>query len=385
MQIFTYGDIPDEPKIDCEIVFSSCNYGNIENLSLIAGIETRGRSASSRPKQSFGLEIRQENTMLSKNISFLGMRNDDDWILDALYIDKARMRYKLSMDLWRDICKVTKNEKVHGKPYAASEYIEVFVNDDYKGIYTLGEKIDSKQLELAPTDNIKDVVLYKTEVWTPSTRFEELIDTTSSPHWDGWVQLIPEPEIFSYWQPAYSFTDLVINGYDSDFETQIEQYLDINNLIDYFIFINTCKGFDNMGTNMFYARQSMNEPFIIYPWDLDATWGRNWDSTYLPPRGIQSNLYYNRPFNLDVNNFNTRILNRWNDLKTELFFATALHNRFRDNAEILIESGALRREKLRWPEMHLNMDNELEYLDTWIDERIEYLDEYFTNLPENDE
>ncbi len=381
MQIFTYEDIPDEPKIDCEIIISSDRFGEGENLSLFAGIETRGRSASFRPKPSFGLEIRQDSTGLSKDISLLGMRSDDDWILDALYIDKARMRNKVSMDLWRDICNVSNNEKVHGNPYTASEYTEVFVNGTYAGIYTLGERMDTKQLDITPTDDITEALLYKTENWSGTTWFRVMADTTSSSQWDGWVQLVPDPDVFIFWQPVYNFTDFVMHSSDSEFENQIENYLDLENLIDYYIFINTCRAFDNMGTNMFYARQSSDNPFIICPWDMDASWGRNFDSTYLSFAGIQDNKYYDRLIELDVNNFNGRMLAKWNDLRSELITHDKLYARFRKNSDVLIESDAIRREALRWPEMHLNLENELNYLNPWIAERIKILDEHFQSLP----
>ena len=132
---------------------------------------------------------------------------------------------------------------------------------------------------------------------------------------------------------------------------------------------------------MFYAQQSANAPFIICPWDLDASWGRNWDSTYLSPRGIQSNLYFERLIELNVNDFNNRMHNKWTDLRTELITHGQLYERFRENADILIKSGAIKREEFIWPEMHLILESELQYLDPWIDQRIDALDEHFSSLP----
>jgi hypothetical protein len=381
MQIYTLENIPDEPKIDCEISLCDHYIEGGESVTFSAGIEYRGRTAAIHPKQSFAIEIRQGSGAASSGLSLLGMREDDDWILDAMYIDKARMRNKLSMDLWRDICLESANEKIHGKPYAAYEYVELFLNYEYMGIYALGESIDPKQLNLNPTANISDVLLYKTEVWTVSTRFEELVDTNTSAFWDGWVQVMPDPEEFVYWQAPYNFTDLVINGSDDEFEEQIVKYLDIDNLIDYHIFINTCKAYDNMGTNMFYARPSIDDPFIIYPWDLDASWGRNWDSTILSSGVIIGNPYYGRLIELDVDHFTGRMASRWSELRSTLISHELLFNRVKDNASALIESGSMCRESSKWPEMNLDLDAELNYMDEWIEERIKYLDEYYNNLP----
>lgn len=80
----------------------------------------------------------------------LGLRDDGDWILDAMYIDHARMRNRLSTDLWIDMNKV---------PYLSKEpraingtrgyFVEVFLNNSYLGLYCLTERIDRKQLQLS--------------------------------------------------------------------------------------------------------------------------------------------------------------------------------------------------------------------------------------------
>ena len=75
----------------------------------------------------------------SKDVSFFGMREDDGWILDAGQVDLFRVRNKINHDLWLDFS---------AKPYYYSEEptmvngchtkeIELFVNNEYRGIYNL--------------------------------------------------------------------------------------------------------------------------------------------------------------------------------------------------------------------------------------------------------
>jgi len=375
IQIYYRQEIPDEPKIHCDFVLSDNSGEEGNSLISTAGIELRGRSAMNRPKKSYGIELWNDDSGNdTRNECLLGMRNDDDWILDAMYIDKARMRNKISMEIWRDICTSSGNDKIHGKPYTESRFIELFVNLEYKGIYCLTERFDQKQLDLRQFDGSAHGLLYKVESWSNTIKFVSLADTSESEFWDGWEQKYPDPEELIIWRPLYDFTSFVINSGDAEFEQQISNYLDIDNLIDYFLFINLCTAFDNMGMNMIYARQNREAQFVIYPWDIDASWGRNWDSTFLFSEYWLSNKCYSRLFNGNVEGSVDRMKLRWNELRSELFTHANLMERFTEQSITLIESGAYRREKSCWPEMNLNFSQEIAYISGWLDQRIIYLD-----------
>jgi hypothetical protein len=129
-----------------------------------------------------------------------------------------------------------------------------------------------------------------------------------------------------------------------------------------------------MGMNMIYAKQNRDAKFIIYPWDLDASWGRDWDSTFLFSQCWLSNRCYSRLFNENVGGSVDRMKSRWNELRSDLFTHTSLIERFSETSNILIESGAYKREKYCWPEMNLNLTQEIAYIDDWLEKRIIYLD-----------
>lgn len=375
-------EIPREMKIPCEIITSDY-FHNSEgsNNVLNAGIEIRGRSTSWRPKKSYSFHIWQSSTdSTKKDVSLFGMRNDDDWILDAMNIDEARMRNKVSMGLWGDICFDSENEFIHGKPYIESQFVELFIDFEYLGLFCLTERIDRKQLDLNISDTKFDGLLYKADFFSNTTRFINLPDTNSSQSWDGWEQVYPDPALLSYWQPIYDFSDFVMNSKDTEFKEQISNFLNLDNLIDYYIFINTCNAFDNMEANMFYARKNANSTFIIYPWDLDATWGRNWDSKLLPSDLILTNKYFDRLIELDVDKFRKRVQERWNELRKNIITYSNLTYRFTNNFMIITESGAYEREVSRWPDKELDIYSEMDYIYSWIASRLDFLDSYFLNL-----
>lgn len=55
------------------------------------GIKVRGKTSAGYPKKSYSIEF-VDSTNIETDVQLIEMRSDDDWILDAMYIDQARMR-----------------------------------------------------------------------------------------------------------------------------------------------------------------------------------------------------------------------------------------------------------------------------------------------------
>ena len=85
--------------------------------------------------------------------SFLGMRKDDDWILNALYDDAGLIHNKLSYQVWQ---KIASSNSVANDEGISMEYVELFVDQEYRGVYGLSERIDKKSASLISHD-----ILYK--------------------------------------------------------------------------------------------------------------------------------------------------------------------------------------------------------------------------------
>jgi len=103
-------------------------------------IKHRGQSSLSFPKKSFSVET-LDDLGRDLDVSFLNFPEEEDWILNGPYADKSLMRNVLIMDLARKI----------GQYASRTQYIDLFVNGDYRGIYVLMEKIkrDKDRVDVA--------------------------------------------------------------------------------------------------------------------------------------------------------------------------------------------------------------------------------------------
>ena len=142
--------IPDEPRVLAVMGIINNGEGEINHLddphneySGNIGIETRGNSTQMFEKKTYTIEL-WDNNMADQSLSILGMGEEEDWILHAMVIDKTQFRIPLSFDLAREMGHYASNYR----------FVELVMNNEYRGLYILTEKIkrDNNRVDIAKLD-----------------------------------------------------------------------------------------------------------------------------------------------------------------------------------------------------------------------------------------
>jgi hypothetical protein len=376
-----YVKIPDEPKI----ISTFCLVSPRERQSVYryAEIEVRGGSTRDHPKKSYGFKlVDDENLKKEVPLSLLGMPAASDWILNSGYIDKSNVRNKISFDIWGKIQEASGKAGNAVMPSSVQgQYVELFINETYQGLYCLSETIDEKKLGLTGNGTSGQAFLYKSEYWSDATTFDGVPDTARCEgRWAEWEQKYPDPEIYSCWKPLYDFVDFVVSSGDEVFSNSITSQFEIDQAVDFYILINLIKGDDNAGKNLFLAKKHENAPFVIVPWDLDVSWGRNWQGHEKQPYGVVCYSLFERLIETNAGNFNGRMKTQWKNLRVEVLTPETIQEMFSNQIALLIESGAAKREKETWLGSLPDIEAERLYIENFITKRIEFLDNYFNNL-----
>ena len=150
----------------------------------------------------------------------------------------------------------------------------------------------------------------------------------------------------------------------------------MENIIDYFLFINLIQANDNSGKNMFICRYDEGYPLSFVPWDLDLTFG-NKNSIYTiddPDDIILTNNLFDRLFELNVNGYRTKVNLRWNAIYHNNIFEDII-NDLTTNINNLIDSNAGYRDNIRWA-LEIDHNEKLEYIKTWLEVRLMFFDNY---------
>lgn len=380
IHINTDNIIVDEPRV---LAHFRLTEGNGTEVSSNIGIEYRGAFSQTYPKKSFRIEFWEgEDDAITKDVSLLGLRSDDDWNLQAMYNEPLRIQSKTSNDLWREINSLYYQDK---EPEAINgirmEYAELFVNGDYRGVYCVGERVDRKQLKLKKYKKEVRGELYKGVAWqgtvyTSCPDYDNDLDI-----WAGFEYDYPD-EIPIDWSRLHGYVNFVVNSTKSKFNAGYESQIVVSNAIDYFIFLNLIRATDNTGKNLYVAKYTNKDPYFFVPWDLDGVFGTIWNGTREDiTTDILTNGLYKR---LVVNsNFQSQLNNRWSHLRnSKVIDSERLMNMLKKNHSYLEMNAVYEKEIIAWEMGFLDL-GELDYIETWIKKRIDYLDKYFSYTPQS--
>jgi len=314
----------------------------------------RGWNAKS-PKKEFRIE-------LSQQISVLGMREDDDWQLLAMYYDLPRTRIKLSIDLWGSL-EPTNPTAILPK----TRYVCLFLNGDYQGLYLLAERIDRRLFDLDDSQSNID---------------SSLIFQASFPWHQDWPNHIPVMD--DIMTPLFHFFENATEEEFFDIDTGIYTKFDRTNLIDFFLFNFFIAHLDFWNYNYFIVRNSNPSKFYLIPWDFDYSFGQMGGNFLLYSEDheleIRRNPIYNRL--IDNEEFMGDCKNRWISLRDEIWTEDSILDMLEEYYE---EIGDLYEiEKTMWdPEVVKSkwdekFEESVHHLKQYIPARLEYCDEYFS-------
>lgn len=111
-------------------------------------IQIRGSSSQDLDKKGYKVTTLLADNVSNNNVSLLGMPAENDWVLNGLAFDPSLIRDYLAYNLSRQM----------GDYAPRTQYCEVVINGDYRGLYLLQEKIkaDSNRvniLKITTADN----------------------------------------------------------------------------------------------------------------------------------------------------------------------------------------------------------------------------------------
>ena len=360
-------------------------YDPTDSVPLAFDIDVRWRGATTlaRPKKSYAVKLKDAKGE-KLNHSFLGLRSDNSWILDAMSIDKARMRNRISTDLWNDFSTTSYIRAF--EPTALNDtrgqFVEVFYNHRYQGVYCMTEKIDRKQLQLRKFKNGQmRGVLYKTNKWNTLVATSP-VPTNAQSIWNGIEISYPNLEDGEPvdWSPLLQIMDFLTNSSASELRRELPQRIDLDVWRDYFLFIELLLAEDNDCKNQcvyFYDATNSSSLFGIAPWDLDHSWGRDYQGNALEAN--KNFLLYNRVHTCLRTYYGSYnyVKERYQELRTNELRTDSLKARFHRVFQLYRENQVDEREELRWngqDDIVLDFDAEEKYIQQWIDQRLAYLD-----------
>jgi hypothetical protein len=401
--------IPDEPKITAlmSVINNADGVNSINDTDYeydgYIGIEIRGNTSQIFfDKKSYSLETRTDSGT-NLNVSLLGLPKENDWILHGPFSDKSLMRNALAYYLGNST----------GRWSPRTKFCEVFINDEYRGVYVFTEriKIDKNRVDIAkllPEDTTGDELtggyIMRIDRHRPNAWISPFMGRTGSFE-------VP----ISYFDPKYDeLTDEqrnYIKDYVTDFEYALagdnfkdpelgyRAYINIISFIDYLFITEISRDLDGYRCSVYFHKDkdSNGGKLIASPlWDynlgfgngnfMDADEPEGWtdDGIGNGDRGGGECVFWWERLREDPY-FNSILKNRWDNLRADAFSKTKI-NAFIDSCTFLLFDAQERNFKKFdilnthvWPNPYVGGTyiNEVNYLKSWISDRLDWLDSQF--------
>ena len=371
-----------------EIISNDSTYNkytdSANNYSGYIGIEPRGESSLHWPKKNYSVETRDEfgNNL---NTKILGMPKENDWILHGPFSDRSLVRNALAYNISNQI----------GQYASRTRFCELFINDEYLGVYVFLEKIK-------PDDDRVDIrKLLPSHVADVTGGYIIKYDKDAS---SGSIKIVyPKEDSITIQQQEYIqgyYRNYLMSLHDSVIlnpERGYRKYVDISSYIDFTIINEIFRNPDAYlySTYMYKDTDDKSSKLQFGPvWDFDLAMGNSTFQNAGSPAGWQfaqstnRYLFHTRMFK-DTNLVNS-FAERWFDLRAKTLHNDSLIWKI-DSLTAIIGDG-IERNKDAWQlennyilsawgqYISYTYEEDMELLKNWILDRAEWIDENIESI-----
>lgn len=412
--------IQDEPKIPVQMEIFDNGPGQLNQLSstpsisTVAGVEYRGSTSQADfyflpgfVKKPYGIELWTDTTgVKAKKLSLVQMPEESDWVLNASYNDRSFMRDFIAQNVAGRL----------GLLHSKAKFVELIINDEYRGVYILMEKVKQGKnrvpiSDLYPTENAGDDVtggyLLKIDKTSgsPSTSWKSNYTSGISATQKCEFQ-IEYPQYGIITQQQLIYIRDYINNWEKKLMTEdmndpkasFRNYMDVSSFVNYFILNEVTRNVDGyrLSTYLYKDKESLGGKIKMGPaWDFNIAFGNadylnGWKTDGFVYKAMENdggkNDYWQVPFwwnkLIQDASFRKALATRWKTvrssfLNTNTLFATI------DSAQVALKDPLTRNfqkyplmGKKIWPNYYVGatLSDEVNWLKNWIQGRLVWLD-----------
>ena len=374
-------------------------------LKSAATVHYRGNTSLKFDKKSYAVKLTTDDYTTDAEHDVMGIRLSENWILDAMVVDAARMRNRLCFDVWNDWCGRRDDDMV--RPGTKGYFVEVMLNGKYHGLYCLSDKVNRKQQGIKKMRQAADGspayrgLLYKCQRADDPSHFLVLPDNYDSGlqgiSWFSWDLKYPDTHPSEQaWKPLIdlmAYTGTAPEKPEEGF-SNLEKHFYIQNAIDFPLFAMTFMLLDNAMHNTYLSFKNVENDrrAWITPWDMDGSFGCDGLGQHLqwvaiPIVTVQDTQPFRTWMDDHSSPYFALMCKRWAELSTGLLRPDEINRRIDVYADLLSGSGAWRRERSRWtgilPDLSETVDTETDYMKTWYANNYAHLCSYFVPVTQN--
>jgi len=375
-----------------------------ECAELQARFKPRGATAQqymSKPSLNMKLrELQEDGSEIATDHNLLGLRSASSWILDAMAIDRIQMRNRVCFDIWNEYSRLPYETNFNSRNGTVGRFVEVVINNKYKGIYCLTDRINRKLLNLKKpeVDEVTGKTTIRGAIYKHGTT--SILDQNTPGYFldysvyviawhDAWE--LSEPQDYAS-LAAWDGLNTIYNNKRN--KTWIKENFYIDQLAQYQILVTALSINDNWGNkNSFISARNIRadgdkHKFVYTPWDLDTSlggWynGKYYNGTYNPWTVAEVAASGSMPVPFSIlagdNDFKAELRNAWIQGSVGALSVSSVKSKMEKYRDQFLSSGAWDRQVANPNSAQLCTDltQEINYIVEWYEARFKEMDTYF--------
>lgn len=378
------GEIPTNKKyVKGEIEYIS----KTNKFKVYTYIKLQGTSSLQYPKKNFTIKLyKDEARTVKANKEFKNWGAHNNFVLKADYIDITHARNVIGANIWSQIVASrpdynTLPEELRNSPNNGAIdgfIVKVYINNKYEGLYNWTIPKDAWMFGMNKNNENHAVICAETnDNGDPSLEFNpcnfnEAWSGVDGEHWS--IEVGKESE-----RLTSSFNRIYESVYNSSIA--LEECLDIQSMIDYFIFQDIMFGVDGLAKNMLMITYNMTK-WYLSAYDLDSICGLHWDGSAIfdsynidigtaPYANEFSELMY-----LSKNFYRDEYILRYKELRSSVLSTANIVKLFEDYINVYDEDLWIK-DTISYPDIPSITENNFMNLQEFIKNRVEYLDDTY--------
>ena len=351
----------DAQKIKISYISNDINFDGY------ASIKLQGASSLNFKKKNYNIKFYEDKYLNNElNIDF-GWGSQYKYCLKANWIDKTHSRNIVTANIFADIQKEfnlfndsPNNGMIDGFP------IEIYLNNFFLGIYTLNIPKDEWLFNM--DNNNPNNLIFSANTWEKTVSF---YDKANYIDWEIEVGEQNKENL----DKLNRLIDFVMYSSDEDFKKDINDYFNLDSLLNYYIMVETSHLIDNTSKNLLLVTYDGNIWYTSL-YDLDTSWGTYWNGIDLVNYSETNILLENNLWKRVKDNFTDKLVERYFYLRGSILTKGNIMNEFYSFYNLIPED-AFNNELKKWGFIP---GYELKQIEEFLDIKLPVLDEKFFSM-----
>lgn len=304
----------------------------------------------------------------------------------ANYIDATQARNLVNAQLVKNAYAVTPTaDKAVAKKLLKTQSlgqmegfpIELYFDDGYYGLMTFNTKKDDKTFDMDSDNHTDECITLE----TPSSNLDNVTAKIDGSVYGTEIHDSASEELNANWTKFLTFIN---TSSDTDFKSKLSDYLDLNSIINVFLFGNWSHEWDYYNKSILFLTWDSGKSYFAIPYDLDSTWNLMWNGSAIDDNltdlsWINGSNNQNKLLHRLYDNFKPEIKAQWEKLRSGVWQTDKALNMFKTYIDSIPES-AYEKDQQKWPDIPSAKITDYGQIQQSIIERGEAMDKFMEGL-----